>query len=338
MKKVIAFTGPKGVGKTTFANYFADWAILELSELTYASVCSFAQPIKEMLKPLLDSWAFNAENKEKAEFGLCGKTPREMLQTLGTEWGRKLIGKDIWLEVMKDRISDSKSNLILIDDLRFVNEAEFLKANYDTTIILLKRDGIEYTGEHASEQPLPEYFIDEVIDLKNGVAFDSGEYNFYPLLGLKKPQTIYIAGPMRGYPEFNFPAFDCAKEYLEGKGWEVISPADLDRQMGIEGIGKIGNEVFPPDVLKQFVKQDVEAIQKCDAIYMLQGWQNSKGARAEKALAEWLGLKIIEEGDLEDGLLKYGAITESRPSEQYIEVIQRSESIPTNDPFLHLKL
>ncbi|MHB1850453.1 MAG: DUF4406 domain-containing protein, partial [Acidimicrobiales bacterium] len=43
---------------------------------------------------------------------------------------------------------------------------------------------------------------------------------------------IYIAGPMRGVKDWNFPAFDAARDLLVAAGWEVVSPADLDRAGG----------------------------------------------------------------------------------------------------------
>jgi len=125
-----------------------------------------------------------------------------------------------------------------------------------------------------------------------------------------KPRTIYIAGPMRGKPLFNFPAFDEAKAYLESWGWCVISPADLDRSIGFIP------EILGPDYdwtniekcnfsLMDTVDRDVAVLKKCDAIYMLRGWENSKGAKAEKALAEWIGLSVLhqeEEDILEEAL------------------------------------
>ena len=47
-----------------------------------------------------------------------------------------------------------------------------------------------------------------------------------------KPLTVYIAGPMRGYPRFNFDAFDAAAEMLQDT-CDVISPAQLDRDIGL---------------------------------------------------------------------------------------------------------
>jgi hypothetical protein len=107
-------------------------------------------------------------------------------------------------------------------------------------------------------------------------------------------KIIYIAGPMTGYPDFNFQAFDDAKNYLKQKGWAVVSPADLAREEGFREEGLNGD---PLDI--QFAlliaKKDINALLKCDAVYLLRGWENSKGARAEKAVAEWVGLPCVEQ-------------------------------------------
>lgn len=111
-------------------------------------------------------------------------------------------------------------------------------------------------------------------------------------------KTIYIAGPMRGIKYFNFPAFDQAERLLTGAGYRVVNPANLDRQLGFDetsypddydwqDLSKIGFSL--PDA----VIRDAEAITQCDGIYLLAGWENSKGAKAERAIAEWLGLSVI---------------------------------------------
>ena len=113
---------------------------------------------------------------------------------------------------------------------------------------------------------------------------------------------IYIAGPMRGKKWFNFPDFDWAKECLMRAGWEVISPADLDREIGFDV------KSLPPDTdwsdvsklgfdLRAAIQRDVAAIRQCDAIFMLHGWSESRGAKAEKAVAEWLGLMVFYQVD-----------------------------------------
>ena len=106
---------------------------------------------------------------------------------------------------------------------------------------------------------------------------------------------VYIAGPMRNLSGKNFPAFDAARDYLKRHGWTVISPADLDRlHEGWEG-------PFPPDRefteedLRRFIKRDLNAVEEVDAIFLLKGWEKSKGARVEKAYAEFLNLQIMYE-------------------------------------------
>ena len=101
-------------------------------------------------------------------------------------------------------------------------------------------------------------------------------------------RTIYIAGPMTGHEGSNWPAFDAAAELWRGRGWEVVNPADLDREAGVRALGKA--ERLAPDDLLATARRDVLAlIDDCDAIALMEGWEDSLGARAEEALATWLG-------------------------------------------------
>ena len=97
---------------------------------------------------------------------------------------------------------------------------------------------------------------------------------------------IYIAGPMRGIPEFNFPTFDRARDELTALGYEAVSPADLDRANGFEGLGKNGkpDEVEMP-IVKVMLRRDIEALSNCDGIALLPGWEHSTGVALELAYA-----------------------------------------------------
>jgi len=88
---------------------------------------------------------------------------------------------------------------------------------------------------------------------------------------------------MKGIEDANFPAFDRAKKYLEGLGYDVISPADISREFDSMG----------QDSLELRAKADIDAIFGCRALYMLPGWEKSLGARAEHAIAVWLGITIF---------------------------------------------
>ena len=101
---------------------------------------------------------------------------------------------------------------------------------------------------------------------------------------------------MRGINQLNFPAFDAAEDYLRSCGLDVISPAQLDRAKGFDPAR------LPSDFdwntspegfdMAAAIDQDIAAVRECDAVYRLSGWENSKGARAEKALAEWMGKRV----------------------------------------------
>ena len=104
-------------------------------------------------------------------------------------------------------------------------------------------------------------------------------------------QTVYIAGPMTGLPEFNFPAFDEAAAKYRALGYDVISPAEHDRDTGFDERGTSGD----PDeaIALGFDKAaallwDLEQVSKVDGIVLLPGWQRSGGVLAELALAATL--------------------------------------------------
>jgi hypothetical protein len=104
-------------------------------------------------------------------------------------------------------------------------------------------------------------------------------------------KQVYIAGPMRGHPEFNFPAFDAAALLGRQLGFRVISPAEMDREAGINEKKKI---TVTPSMCRTFAARDLHAILCCDAIALLPGWRKSVGATAEMAAAKWIGLEVLD--------------------------------------------
>lgn len=99
---------------------------------------------------------------------------------------------------------------------------------------------------------------------------------------------IYVAGPMRGIASYNFPAFDAAAKWLRRQGHQVISPAEMDRNVGFDETAHIPDEEF----LRRAITRDMAAIAECDAIFLLRGWSKSKGANLELQMAKFLGLKV----------------------------------------------
>lgn len=114
---------------------------------------------------------------------------------------------------------------------------------------------------------------------------------------------IYILGPMRGKPLFNFPAFDEVSERAWKAGHGVFNPAQLDREAGFDP------NTLPSDWdwntlpegfdMRTTVTRDLVAIQKCNAYICLPGWEKSTGATAEQKVLAWLGATRLDLDTLE---------------------------------------
>lgn len=101
--------------------------------------------------------------------------------------------------------------------------------------------------------------------------------------------NVYLAGPMSDLPEFNFPAFFAAAKNLRSQGHVVFNPPEKDLEMwgDIETVIKKAN-------YRDCLRVDLNwLLDHAEAIALLPGWEYSKGARVEHALAVALGLKII---------------------------------------------
>ena len=169
--KIIGMVGPKGVGKTTFANQLANHTGCQ------AAVLSFADPLRVMAMAMgIDSKQMVLPELKHEVIPELGVTPRHVLQSLGTEWGRKCIHPDVWVWAMQRQIErhvaeyhGSGDVLIFIDDCRFANEAQWI-LNHGGMLIEVERDGVKYTGEHSSEMPMPEEIQDEMfaVDVSEG--------------------------------------------------------------------------------------------------------------------------------------------------------------------------
>jgi|SRR5882672_5875464 len=97
---------------------------------------------------------------------------------------------------------------------------------------------------------------------------------------------FYLAGPMSGYPRSNFDAFDHAAKILRGRGHEVISPADLDRALGIDPDNPESTKGVD---WSEVMRADLRHVLDCDGIVMLPGWEKSNGACLERTVAESTG-------------------------------------------------
>lgn len=97
-------------------------------------------------------------------------------------------------------------------------------------------------------------------------------------LDTERANRVYIAGPMTGYENFNFPAFNAEADRLRAAGWHVENPADHGHVDGADWA--------------DYLRYDIWRLATCEAIHLLPGWQKSRGAKLEVHIAKALGMKI----------------------------------------------
>lgn len=95
-------------------------------------------------------------------------------------------------------------------------------------------------------------------------------------------KIIYIAGPMTGLPEFNYPAFNRAASQLRALGHTVLNPVDVEKL----------NPVETPQAWDWYMRHAIRMVVAADAIALLPGWEASRGAQLEHTIGTALGLTI----------------------------------------------
>jgi hypothetical protein len=112
------------------------------------------------------------------------------------------------------------------------------------------------------------------------ILFISGLFGYIHILRNRKPKRFdfYLAGPMTGYKNHNFPAFDKAAKILRDKGYTVWSPAEHN------GLGMTFAQCMSIDLEK--------IVNQCDNIVVLDKWRNSLGANCEVFTAFCMGKNV----------------------------------------------
>lgn len=95
-----------------------------------------------------------------------------------------------------------------------------------------------------------------------------------------KPK-VYIAGPMTGRPDLNFPAFHAVAARLRQAGAEAINPAE-----------SFGGRTDLPRAT--YIRADMILLAQCDAVAMLPGWEQSRGAKLEYLMAREIGMSVFD--------------------------------------------
>lgn len=160
---IIGLAGLAGSGKTRMAQ--------ALEERFHFVRLPFAGPIKDMARAFgLLSSEVSGILKEEPCIALCGKTPRQFMQWLGTEFGRELIGEDVWINAWRRRLErhlaealeDGAPLRIVCDDVRFANEAAALRG-LGGVILRLDRRGAGSASGAAHPSEGQAFMVDRII-------------------------------------------------------------------------------------------------------------------------------------------------------------------------------
>lgn len=166
---LIGLHGLARTGKDTAARYL----VAHYQLLAYA----FANPLKDglMLMFQLTDAHLNGDLKEQPLPGI-GKSPRELMQLLGTEWGRQMVHPELWLKLARlhlDNMLELQDGHIpgfVISDVRFDNEAQWIR-DQGGTVVHLVRSSAPGVNPHSSESGIAIQDNDQVIhndaDLQN---------------------------------------------------------------------------------------------------------------------------------------------------------------------------
>ncbi len=140
--RIIGVLGVAGSGKTLVSKHLAEQYGYERTR--------FAEPIKRMLRSLgLTEAQVDGDQKMHPLPAFGGATARSMMQTLGTEWGRRAVHTDIWVNLWLRDIA-AISAPIVVDDVRFPNEVAAIRS-LGGALWRVYRPGLN-TGEHVSER------------------------------------------------------------------------------------------------------------------------------------------------------------------------------------------
>jgi hypothetical protein len=144
---ILGFCGAAGAGKDTVAQYIYEYA----GPLGSARRLAFAEPMRDMLLALgiPEKYMYDRELKEQPVPGF-GRSYRQLAQTLGTEWGRQLHGENFWVNALAARVAKAKEDIILISDVRFPNEVEWLHRT-GGFLVKVHRPGVAAIEQHESE-------------------------------------------------------------------------------------------------------------------------------------------------------------------------------------------
>ena len=162
---IIGLCGAAGAGKDTVAEALAAGG--------YGRI-AFADPLYEAVSAITGLTVEQLHDRSRKEnaLGWISCSPRRLLQTLGTDWGRNMIHEEIWVMATMQR-ADAAGGDICITDVRFPNEAAAIKARGGVVWRVVRPGFNPLDGAaagHESERGVPQEYIDDEIVNSGSIA------------------------------------------------------------------------------------------------------------------------------------------------------------------------
>lgn len=144
--RFIGLTGLPGAGKDSVAA-----ALVQSHDFARMA---FAGPIKDGLVAMLglNRQDFEDPAVKEQPIAWIGRSPRQLMQTLGTEWGRDMVHADLWIRHAQRRLNNYRriSASVVVTDVRYPNEADWLRANGGELWHVLRKSAPNVVNLHSS--------------------------------------------------------------------------------------------------------------------------------------------------------------------------------------------
>lgn len=163
--RLIGLTGKAGSGKDTFAGF--------LNKHINFEPYSFAGPLKDACCGLFGWTRHQIDHDREFKEAIdprWGFSPRKAMQLMGTEYGRQMLRQDLWIHMAQVRLNETRKDGLLVTDVRFENEAKWIRENNGILIHMLRPDMPEVAA-HASEAGVE--FVDGDLIVSNSGSFDN---------------------------------------------------------------------------------------------------------------------------------------------------------------------
>ncbi len=115
---------------------------------------------------------------------------------------------------------------------------------------------------------------------------------------------VYISGPITGIPNFNASSFCDAERSLYYSGYDIANPLRINNVINHLNEVTVTLEEHSKYPREHYLKNDVAQLIKCDYIFFLGGWENSKGALFERQIAQELKIPTLYKSE-KDGVITF---------------------------------